>query len=171
LSHDKQFMDLFTLIIGILVAIAVGLGILAVIVGSKAQYEAVRDNPEYQQQVDERLKPFGSVAVTGEAPPAGEAAPMQAVAAPAPVEAPLSGPQVFNNTCNACHGTGIAGAPKVGDKAAWAPRIAQGIATLRKHALEGFQGKTGVMPAKGGAVNLSDDEVDAAVEYMVSQSK
>ena len=172
MSHDKQFMDAFTLIIGILVAIAVGLGILAVIVASKTQLQSVRDNPEYQAQVDEHLKPFGRVALAGEAPPEGEAAPAPAVAAtPAPVAAPLSGPQVFNQACNACHGAGIAGAPKMGDKAAWAPRIAQGVATLKKHALEGFQGKTGVMPAKGGFVNLSDAEIGAGVEYMVSQSK
>jgi cytochrome c5 len=172
LSHDKQFMDLFTLIIGVLVAIAVGLGILAVIVGSKTQYEAVRNNPEYQQQVDEHLRPIGRVAVAGEAPPEGEAAPGPAVAAaPAPVAAPLSGPQVFNQACNACHGAGIGGAPKIGDKAAWGPRIAQGVDTLKKHALGGYQGKTGVMPAKGGFVNLSDAEVEAGVEYMVSQSK
>lgn len=170
MSHDKQFMDLFTLIIGILVAIAVGLGILAVFVGSKTQYEAVRDNPQYQQQVDEHLKPFGVVAVTGEAPPAGEAAPAAAAAA-APAAAPLAGPDVFKTACIACHGAGIAGAPKMGDKAAWGPRIAQGLDTLKKHAIGGYQGKTGVMPPKGGYMNLSDAEIEAGVEYMVSQSK
>ena len=71
----------------------------------------------------------------------------------------------------ACHGTGIAGAPKIGDKAAWAPRIAQGAATLEKHALEGFQGQAGMMPAKGGRTDLSDDAVRAAVEYLAAQSR
>lgn len=168
-THDKQFMDLFTLIIGILVAIAVGLGILAVVIGTRTQRESVRDTPEYREQVNRHLKPVGTVVLTGDAAATEQAAP--AAAAPAPVAAPLSGPQVFNTACNACHGAGIGGAPKAGDKAAWAPRIAQGIATLKKHALEGFQGKSGVMPAKGGFVNLSDAEISAGVDYMVSQSQ
>ena len=74
-------------------------------------------------------------------------------------------------TCNVCHGTGIAGAPKVGDKAAWGPRIAQGPDTLYKHAMDGFTGKSGAMPPKGGNLALKDAEVKAAVDYMVSQAK
>jgi len=81
------------------------------------------------------------------------------------------GEQTFNTVCFACHKTGAAGAPKVGDKAAWAPRIAQGMATLEKHALNGFTGKSGTMPAKGGRTDLSDADVKAAIKYMVSQSK
>ncbi len=69
-----------------------------------------------------------------------------------------------------CHGPGIAGAPKLGDKADWGPRIAKGKDTLYKHAIEGFTGSKGVMPPKGGATTLSDDEVKTAVDYMVSQS-
>ena len=168
-THDKQFMDLFSLIIGILVAIAVGLIVLALIIGSKTQLKAVHEDPAYEQQVNERLQPFGHAALTGEMRRRRRAAP--AAAAPTPVAAPLSGPQVFNQACNACHGAGIGGAPKSGDKAAWAPRIAQGMDTLHKHALQGFQGKSGVMPPKGGSVNLSDAEITAAVDYMVSQSK
>lgn len=168
-NHDKQFMDLFSLIIGILVAVAVALGVLAVWLGTDSQREATRDNPAYQEHVNANLKPFGTVAVAGEASAEDDAAALPA--APAPVAAPLSGPQVFNQACNACHGGGINGAPKPGDKADWAPRIAQGMATLNKHALEGFQGKKGAMPAKGGFVNLSDAEIKAAVDYMVGQSR
>ena len=161
-------MDLFSLIIGILVAIAVALGVAALMIGAPAQRAAIEANPAHQQQVNERLQPFGRVVLTGEAAAEEQTV---AVAAPAPVAAPLSGPQVFNQACNACHGPGINGAPKLGDKADWAPRIAQGVATLNKHALEGYQGKKGVMPAKGGFVNLSDAEVTAAVEYMLSQAR
>ncbi len=81
------------------------------------------------------------------------------------------GKSVFDSACVACHGSGIAGAPRVGDKAAWAPRIAQGIATLEKHAIGGFQGSSGMMPAKGGRMDLPDDAVRAAVEHMVAQSR
>ena len=76
------------------------------------------------------------------------------------------GKAVYESTCAACHGTGAAGAPKLGDKAAWAPRIATGAA-LKQSALAG----KGVMPAKGGNAALSDAEVAAAVDYMVGQSK
>ena len=78
---------------------------------------------------------------------------------------------MFNQACVACHGAGVAGAPKFGDKAAWAPRIAEGADTLHKHALGGFQGKNGYMPPKGGRTDLSDQSVINAVDYMVSNSK
>ena len=76
------------------------------------------------------------------------------------------GKAVYEATCAACHGTGAAGAPKLGDKAAWAPRIATGAA-LKSSALNG----KGVMPAKGGNTALSEAEVAAAVDYMVAHSK
>lgn len=83
----------------------------------------------------------------------------------------MDGKSVYATACTACHGSGIAGAPKVGDKTAWAPRIAQGVATLETHALEGFEGAGGVMPAKGGRLDLPDDAVKAAVLHMVEQSR
>lgn len=69
-----------------------------------------------------------------------------------------------------CHAAGVAGAPKPGDKADWAPRIAQGNDVLYKHALEGFTGSKGMMPARGGNPSLPDDKVKAAVDYMVARS-
>lgn len=81
------------------------------------------------------------------------------------------GKQVYDTACFACHATGAAGAPKFADKAAWAPRIEKGLDTLKQHALNGFQGSSGVMPAKGGRPDLSDEQVTAAVEYMVSNAK
>lgn len=120
---------------------------------------------------------------TAAAPAAAEASPpaAPAVAAPAapasaaPAAAPAvasadAGKAVFNTACIACHGAGIAGAPKLGDKAAWTARLAQGNPVLYEHAIKGFQGKTGFMPPKGGAA-VSDGEVKAAVDYMVASVK
>jgi cytochrome c5 len=104
------------------------------------------------------------------APAAEPAAAAPAAAAPAPVKVAVDGQKIFNATCTACHTAGIAGAPKFGDKALWAPRIKQGTAVLYEHALKGFQGKSGMMPPKGGS-SASDDEIKAAVDYMVNAAK
>lgn len=106
---------------------------------------------------------FKPPAAKAPAPPQQQAA---AGAAPAKPGA-IDGKKVFDGTCTACHATGVAGAPKLGDKAAWAPRIAQGMDVLLQHDLQG----KGAMPPKGGNAALSDAEVRAALEYMVSQSK
>lgn len=82
-----------------------------------------------------------------------------------------NGEATYKQVCFACHGTGAAGAPKAGDKAAWKEHIAKGKKTLYKHAIHGFKGKKGFMPAKGGRTDLSDDAVKGAVDYMVSISK
>ncbi len=81
------------------------------------------------------------------------------------------GKAVFNKTCRMCHATGVAGAPKLGDKAAWAPRAKKGLDTLVQHAIKGFKGSKGLMPARGGNPSLSDAEVKAAVQYMLDQAK
>lgn len=109
------------------------------------------------------------------APVAAEAAPAAAPAAAAPAAEPAKlaanvGKGIYDASCAACHGAGIAGAPKVGDKANWAPRIKQGDAVLYDHAIKGFMGKSGMMPPKGGST-ASDAEVKAAVDYMVAASK
>ena len=98
------------------------------------------------------------------------AAPVLAMAAtPAKLGAD-AGKKLYEASCQTCHGAGIAGAPKVGDVAAWAPRIAQGVDVMNGHAINGFMGKAGMMPPKGGS-SASDDEVKAAVAYMVAASK
>jgi cytochrome c5 len=117
-----------------------------------------------------------TAAATAEAAPAPAAASATAPAAsPAPAAAPAvasadAGKALYNSACVACHGAGIAGAPKVGDKAAWAARIGQGNGVLYDHAIKGFQGKAGVMPPKGGST-APDADVKAAVDYMVQASK
>jgi cytochrome c5 len=81
------------------------------------------------------------------------------------------GQQVYQASCVACHSTGIAGAPKVGDKGQWATRVAAGTEALYRNALVGTQSPAGVMPAKGGNPSLSDQEVKAAVDFMVAKIK
>jgi len=94
-----------------------------------------------------------------------------AVAPPVPPEHVL-GKNVFDKVCALCHGAGVAGAPRPGDKVNWGPRIAQGNPMLYKHALEGFIGPQGVMPARGGGgTSLSDADIKAAVDYMVFLSR
>ena len=83
----------------------------------------------------------------------------------------VDGKQVYDAGCVACHGAGIAGAPRVGDSGAWVDRIGAGLDTLVTHAINGFQGSQGMMPAKGGNPSLSDEEIEAAVEYMVAESQ
>jgi cytochrome c5 len=107
------------------------------------------------------------------APEAAAPAPAAPAAAPAaePVKAAaIDGQKIYTANCAACHTAAIAGAPKFADKAVWAPRIKQGAPVLYEHALKGFTGKAGMMPAKGGSA-ASDDEVKAAVDYMVSSAK
>lgn len=108
---------------------------------------------------------------TPAAAPAAVTAPAPAAtpAAPAAAENEL-GKSVFGKTCAMCHAAGVAGAPKPGDKADWGPRIAQGKDTMYKHAIEGFTGAKGMMPAKGGSANLTDADVKAAVDYMADKS-
>lgn len=90
-----------------------------------------------------------------------------AKAAPAAAAGPKDGATIFNSVCGACHNTGAAGAPKVDDKAAWAPRIAQGKDALYKSAIGG----KGAMPPKGGAADLSDDEIKGAVDFILGKVK
>jgi cytochrome c5 len=165
---DRHFMNVFSAVLGILVAISlvlIGVSRFADR-GPKGAYDT--EDPLMQAQAHERITPFGQVAVAGQdnSGLAIEAPPAAAPAAPARTMDPKL---VYETACMACHGMGLAGAPKTGDKGAWGPRIAAGKPTLYQHAIEGFQGSVGFMPAKGGRSDLSDDAVKSAVDYMVSQ--
>lgn len=156
------------LVIGILVAIAAGLYGIARIVSARTQETNVLQDSAMVTATNDRIAPVARLAVAGKDNSALEpVADTKAQAGPAK---DMAGEEVFNMACVACHGAGIAGAPKFKDKAAWAPHIAKGIETLRDHALKGFQDK-GVMPAKGGRPDLSDKSVLNAVDYMVGNSK
>jgi cytochrome c5 len=170
-------------------AIMISLGTLAVIIGiillvklAVGSYHTrpLKDEAVMSDKaVASRLAPVAKVAVDPNAPAAAPAAQAPA-AAPAPAAAippPAAqntaaaagnaGKSTYDTACAACHGTGVAGAPKQGDKAAWAPRIKAGKEALYASALKG----KGAMPPKGGNTALSDDAVKAAVDYMVASAQ
>lgn len=169
MSRDQKFFDMYSLVIGVLAAVTIGILVLAMNLSERTQTVFTRESAEYQAAVAERIRPVGQVYMPGEEQQA--AAPVVETAAEAePVATTMTGPQVYNNACIACHGSGVGGAPIIGDSAQWSDRIAQGMDTLTKHAIEGFTGSAGYMPPKGGRLDLSDDEIIGAVEYMVGES-
>lgn len=171
-KQDTHFFNVFSMVIGLLVAVAVALFALARIVASQTQDKEVLEDASYVRNVDQRIAPFAKEAVSGQDNTALAIKPDTASAGSAgTAEMPKTGEALFQQTCSACHGAGIAGAPKAGDKAAWGPRIAKGLPTLYDHALHGFQGSSGVMPAKGGRTDAPDDLVKEAVDYMVGMAK
>ncbi|MBI3229072.1 MAG: cytochrome c5 family protein [Burkholderiales bacterium] len=117
----------------------------------------------------EASAPAAAASAPAASAPAAASASASAAAEPAKAAA-VDGKKIYDATCQACHAAGVAGAPKFGDKAAWADRIKAGKPALYEHALKGFQGKAGMMPAKGGST-ASDDEVKAAVDYMAAAAK
>jgi cytochrome c5 len=160
---------MYSLVIGALVIVTIGILVLAFEMSERTQKVFTRETAEYQAAVAERIRPVGEVYLPGEEQQA--AAPVVETAAePEPVAAAMTGPQVYNSACIACHAAGVGGAPIVGDAGQWTDRIAQGMETLARHAIEGYTGSAGYMPPKGGRLDLSDEEVTSAVEYMVGES-
>lgn len=190
--NDAAFLRMFLLVLGALVVFTVLILIAASTITGSVE-EARGDDPRVRAAVAERIRPVGSVNVVAPAGAAPVAATAPAAAAPAkeaplaaPVEKPMAaaetpasttgagatvdlakGESVYGMACLACHTTGAAGAPKLGDKAAWAPRIAQGMEVLHASAING----KGAMPPKGGRVDLSDADIQSAVVYMVKASE
>jgi len=154
-EHDPHSSAIKTpkqLIVVVLLAFLVPITVMILL--SQLFTSGTHDKKEDPQRVIDRIKPIGTVVIAEATPASGN----------------MTGQQVFAQVCKTCHEPGIAGAPKAGNKSDWAPRIAEGEATLVSHAINGFQGKTGVMPPKGGNPSLTDDEVHRAVIYMADQS-
>ena len=162
-KHDREFMDTFMLILGFLIAFTFFIIVLANVISAKTQGETIKDNPIAEKLKAERLMPVAEVAVAKKVDPN---APVVVVEA-----APINGQNIYESACLACHAAGVAGAPKFGDVPAWVERIAQGNEILYEHAIAGYQGEAGYMPAKGGRADLSDEEVIAAIDYMVENSQ
>jgi cytochrome c5 len=168
-NSDTHFFNSFSLVLGILVAIAIALFALARIVGGDAQAKTQEIDPLLVKKIHANLEPVAHVAISGQ--DNSELAKLDGGAAAAPAaDVPANGEQAYQQICSACHAAGVGGAPKIGDHAAWDARIAQGKEILYKHAIGGYQGSKGIMPAKGGT-SWPDDLIKSAVDHMVSLNK
>jgi cytochrome c5 len=161
-SSDTQFFNSFSMVLGVLVAFAIVLFAVARSIGADTQGAYVLLDPIHVREVQKNIEPFSHVAIAGHDNSALAVQTAPAVAA----NVPTTGEQAFTQVCSACHSTGVNGAPKVGDHAAWAPRIAQGKDTLYKDAIAG----KGNMPPKGGTT-WPDATIRMTVDYMVSLNK
>ena len=160
---DRGFVKNFAMLLGALVAITFVLFVLAQMVAAQVPTEDTAEMQAKKDALVKRISPVGQLVVAGGSDSTGGTTQVASVA--------VDGKATYNTTCAVCHVAGVAGAPKLGDKAAWAPRIAQGIDTLYQHSINGFQGTVGFMPAKGGNASLADDAVKAAVDHMVKESQ
>ncbi len=153
--NDSTFSRLFIIMIVAMTALTIIIAVLASFAASEVNTKLdERSAQENTQAIAERIAPVGSFSATTVA------------AKPAVATAPLTGEQVYAS-CAACHDSGTLDAPIVGDAAGWASRIANGLDVLYNNAINGINN----MPAKGGNASLSDDEVKAAVDYMLEKSK
>jgi len=157
---DRAFLKTFSGLLAALVALTVIIFVVAQMVSGtgKAKTKVAQADGD----IVARIKPVGELVVASAATVANGVIPTAKAA---------DGKATYDKACMACHAAGVAGAPKLGDKAAWKDRIAQGNDTLYTHAIKGFTGKKGMMPAKGGNASLADADVKAAVDFMVGKSK
>ncbi|NII11254.1 c-type cytochrome [Oleiagrimonas sp. C23AA] len=171
-KSDRNFLRGFSILIATLAILTLLIvGLAWWVYGAQHAYR----NPDADKLTGQRLAPVGSsyAGDTGRAAmQAAEAAAAKAAASQVAYGGTTDGKAIYGHLCTSCHNAGVAGAPKLGNQSAWAPRIAQGMDTLIKHAINGYTGPDGNhMPAKGGNPALTDKQVEAAVKWMVSQSK
>lgn len=169
---DRTFMRHFAMMIAALAVITLALIALGAILYSS---EPSEQDTAKAQAASARIEPVGAVFAgsTGRAAmQAQQAAAAKAAASQVAYGGTTDGKTIYGQLCHSCHDAGVTGAPKLGNKGDWAPRIAEGIATLVSHAINGYKGPDGnQMPAKGGNPALTDAQVEATVKWMVSQVK
>lgn len=161
-SSDTHFFSTFSMVLGGLILFAIVLFAAARLIGRHTQVKEVHLDPLYAKEVGQNIAPFAHVAIAGQDNTA-LAAPKSNVPA---ADVPATGEQAFTTVCSACHVPGINGAPKIGDHAAWGPRIAQGKEVLYSHVIAG----KGNMPPRGGTT-WPDATIRMAVDYIVSLNK
>lgn len=165
-QDDKTFIVHFSWIIAGLVVLTVVLVVLAYNIHGKL---VPSDNPSREAQKLERIKPVAQVYAgeTGRAAAAEAAAAAQTAAPAAAFDGSLDGEMIYNARCSACHALGVSGAPILGDAEQWASRMEKGVDAVIAAGINGVPGTA--MVAKGGSVDLSDEQVKASVEYMLAQ--
>jgi cytochrome c5 len=163
-SSDRHFFNAFSLVLGFLIVFAIILFAVARVIGVDSQSKYVQLDPIRLQEVNQNTLPFAHVAVAGHDNSALAVLTQPKSSAAASV--PATGEQAFTQVCSACHATGVNGAPKMGDRAAWGPRIAQGKEALYTHAIAG----KGNMPPRGGTT-WPDAAIRMSVDYMLSLNK
>jgi cytochrome c5 len=169
-NYDLDFLKKFSLVIAFLMLVTVGLILLANRLQQVIPQEVSMQAAKRQQA---RIAPVGAVyaGATGMAQQAAAAAAAAAKAASqVAYGGTLDGAVVFQNLCSGCHTSGVGGAPTMAS-AQWTSRIAQGKDVLYKHAIEGYTGAAGVMPAKGGNPALTDEQVAVTVDWMLENLK
>ena len=171
-KSDQSFLRQFSVMLGGLVVLTLVLILSALAIYEHAPHET---NPNEPAQIAERIAPAGAVYAgnTGRAAMQAAAdAAAKAAASQVAYGGTTDGKTIYENLCTSCHTSGVAGAPKLGDKSMWGPRIAEGLDTLIKHATEGYHGPDGnFMPPKGGNPALTDEQVKNAVHWIVDQAK
>ncbi|HEY8228883.1 MAG TPA: c-type cytochrome [Rhodanobacteraceae bacterium] len=160
----------------IMIAMLAGTAVVLIIIGTFVWASLPKESNQREvQRAGDRITPVAAVYAGDTGRAAMEAAKVAADKAAASQVAyggTTDGKTIFDHLCTTCHSTGATGAPRITDKSAWAPRIKEGIATLVKHAIDGYTGPDGNhMPAKGGNPALTDAQVEATVKWMVSQVK
>lgn len=169
-NYDLEFLKRFSLVLGFLAAVTLVLILFASHLNGSLQREP---DPAAKQRVLDRIAPVGAV-YAGATGAAAQAEALKAEAAATASQAAYGGTTdgktIYDNLCTGCHTSGAGGAPKL-DGAGIGTRAAKGVELLVKHAIEGYTGTAGVMPAKGGNPALTDEQVKVTVEWMVAQSK
>ena len=167
-EQDQIFFMNYSIVIGVLALMIVVFLFIANMVGSNDE-EYIETRSE---QTAAMTAPVGEVRIEGQTEPEADTSETVASAGPEDGAEVSVGKQVYSGLCFSCHGTGLPGIPQLGDAAAWTPRIAQGAEMLYERSITGFTGSSGIMmPPKGGNPALSDEEVKAAVDYMVENSQ
>ncbi len=170
-KQDTHFVNTFSMVIGILVLVAIGILAFARVVAAHTQETDSIEQQDFAKSVAARIEPLSQEAIVGQDNTALTIKPDSPAGAAAALPIPKDGAQVYEQVCSACHGLGIAGAPKAGDAALWLPRIAKGKTVLYDHALHGFTGTAGTMPAKGNRLDIPDALIEEGVDHMVGMVK
>ncbi|MGD9582315.1 MAG: cytochrome c5 family protein [Lysobacterales bacterium] len=163
---DLTFLKHFAMVIGGLVLLT-----LVLIVGARVVHQRLPAPTAAQQvaQTDQRIAPVAAVysGETGQAAlQAAQVAAQQATKGQVAYDGSVDGSLIYAKLCGACHASGAAGAPSL-NKAQWAVRQQQGFDLLVRHAIDGYQGSAGIMPARGGNPALSDEQIKATVRWML----